>query len=125
VTVDDPPTLFFATKYGGYPKREWRDGLGTADLGSVALELDDVREVRGLVSRDALKSNRLALTIVSRSPFRRLDYRVRAASWRAEGIGERYVVALREQLQHRCGITLLKGIEGLVRTVDDLRKFGR
>jgi len=95
VTMDDLPLAAFTSKDGRHAKRHRHDLLDAADLSSPPLELDDVRQVRRRILRDALEADRLALSeLGNRALQGRLDP-IPTTGRRKKGVGEGDVVAPR------------------------------
>src|SRR5712692_9590575 len=104
VTMDDLPLTVFTSEDGCHPKRIWRDLIRNADLSSVPLDFDDVRQVRRRILRNALEPNGLALSELGGGALQSLLNLVPATGRRAEWVGEGDVVAPRKQLLLRLGV---------------------
>jgi len=97
VTMDDPPLTIFTSKDGRHAKRNWRHFVGAAYLHSDPLDLEDVRQIRRRIVRDALEAGGLALSQLRSRTLHGLLHLRPSAGRRTKGVGEGDVVAPRNQ----------------------------
>src|SRR6266536_2755791 len=120
----DPPLAVLTSEYGRHAKRDWRQVVGAADLHPGSLDLDDIREVRRRILRDALEANGLALPELSNGALQGLLDLVPTAGGRPKRVGKRDIVAPREQPLLGLGVSSDERIQGSVVLLDDLREIG-
>ena len=120
VPVDDLPFAVFGSEYGGHPKSDRGELACTPDLRSASLDLKDVGQFSSPVLRDPFVIEGLPFSELRSCKLQYL-FDFRPSSGRgSKRIGERHVVAVREESLLHLRISLNELVGASVIFLDEL-----